>query len=348
MNRKTFIERSAGLMAGILSIPAIGSANFSLDPKKSRQEKEFMLAAVCPPDRFEQMREILKSSSGFRLIRSTPARAIRHNVSAIWIDQHIRKRQKHALRLMNAGIPVLLEPPYYEDLSGFDALQKAAVNSGVLAGTALYHRFLPAAGTTKELLFSGRIGKLTSAQVQINKPEEDFLLPSYSSFPEGPIIVMLSLLQWLLAQPLLAIRISRRETVTQANALSNGVIMAATEDFPVRIATIPGFYDRQGAWNILFYGEKGQIKFGANNLLEIIDETGSRKVISPEDPEKARSAIRMCFNDFVLAVKEQRQPEGKTTDMLTDSLLFHGIKQSLQSGKGELLVELSFGKAIRL
>lgn len=348
MNRRSFIERSALLMAGLFSLPAIRNQAHTIRKKAGIESKEFVFAAICSAGRFEQLKEMLKPSSGIRLVRYSPARAIRRKVSAAWIERGYRQRQKHIIRLLTAGIPVLAEAPYNEGISAFDTLQKTASSVTVPAGIAHYHRFLPACFAARELLLSGRIGKISSVQVQINQPENDPLLPFSPNLPEAPLLVILNLLQWLLSQPLLAIRISRKETAVPASAISSGIIMGAMEDFPVRIATTPDFYDKNGAWSILFIGEKGQIRLGANNLLEIIDASGRWQNLSKEDPNKASISVRMCFEDFALAVKEGRQPEGKTTDMLPDSLLLNGIHQSLQSGKGELLVELPFGKAIRL
>ena len=348
MNRRSFLERSMVLTAGLLSVPAISNKANTIRKETAKEPHEFIFAAICSAARFGQIKAMLGPSAGIRLVRYTSARAIRKKVSAAWIARDYRHRQKHLIRLLAAGIPVLAEAPYLEEISDFDSLQKAACSTSVPAGIALYHRFLPACISARELLSAGRIGKLTSVQVQINQPERDPLLPSYSFLPEAPLLVLLNLLQWLLSQPLLAMRVGRKETATPASAVSNGMSMGAMEDFPVRITTVPNFYENSSAWSMLFIGEKGQIRLGANNLLEIIDTSGAWQRQSGEDLNKASLSIRMCFEDFALAVKEGRQPEGKTTDMLPDCLLLNAMHQSLQTGKGELLVELPFGKAIRL
>lgn len=348
MNRRSFIERIALLMGGFFSLPAIGNHALTIRKKAITKSNEFVFAAICSAARYEQLKEMLKPSSNIRLVRYSPARTIRQKVSAAWIEWGYRHRQKHIIRLLTAGIPVLLEAPYNEELSAFDTLQRKASSVAVLAGIAHYHRFLPASHTARELLLSGRIGKITAVQIQINQPEGDPLLSCYSYLPEAPLLIVINLMQWLLSQPLLAIRVNKKETTVPEFAISRGIIIGAMEDFPVRIATIPDFYDKNGAWSILFIGEKGQVRLGANNLLEIIDQSGRWQKLSKEDPNRSYLSVRMCFEDFALAVKEGRQPEGKTTDMFPDSLLLNGIHQSLQSGKGEILVEHPFGKAIRL
>lgn len=348
MNRRNFIERSAFLVAGLFSLPAISKPVHSAGEKRNTDRKEFVFAAICSTRRFDELKEMLRPSSGIRLVRYSPARAIRRKVSAAWIERDYRHRQRHIIRLLTVGIPVLAEAPYNEGISAFDTLQKTVSAVSVPAGIAYYHRFLPACLSARELLLSDRIGKIVSIQLQINQAENDPLLPANSFRPEASILILANLMQWLLSQPLLAIRVSRKETEVPASAISSSIILGAMEDLPVRIATIPNFYNKNGAWSILFTGEKGQIRLGANNLLEIFDESGKWQNLSKEDPNKASLSVRMCFEDFALAVKEKKPPEGKTTDMLSDSLLYSGILQSLQSGKGELLIELPFGKAVRL
>jgi predicted dehydrogenase len=111
-----------------------------------------------------------------------PARAFEAGADAVYIGTPAHLHAEHAVRALEAGLPVLVEKPFATTLKDATLIAAAAQRSGKFAMEAMWTRFQPAIGAVRRLLSEGAVGtpRLMRAEFCVAT------LPSGSSHhPEG-------------------------------------------------------------------------------------------------------------------------------------------------------------------
>jgi predicted dehydrogenase len=94
-------------------------------------------------------------------------------VDAVYVSTPHHLHYGHTLVAIRAGMHVLCEKPMASSTEQAVAMARAADNAGVLLAIAYYRRFYPVVEKLKEIIGSGRLGTLVSAQV-VN---HDYFIP---------------------------------------------------------------------------------------------------------------------------------------------------------------------------
>lgn len=100
---------------------------------------------------------------------------------------------ENALECVDAGIPALVEKPLATDLAGAQRIVQAGESSGVSLMTGHHRRHNPLIRKAKEIIDSGKLGKVTAAQgtTWFFKPDEYFETEWRTRKGAGPVYINL-------------------------------------------------------------------------------------------------------------------------------------------------------------
>ena len=94
-------------------------------------------------------------------------------VNAVYICTPHHLHRDHAMAALRAGKHVLCEKPLANSTEECKAMVQEARRAAVFLGVAYYRRFYPVIEALRQVLISGRLGRLTSAQVV----KHDYFVP---------------------------------------------------------------------------------------------------------------------------------------------------------------------------
>lgn len=89
---------------------------------------------------------------------SDPMKAFSAGVDAVYIATPAQCHAAHAVRALEAGLPVLIEKPFAANAKDAELIAAAARDTGKFVMEAMWTRFQPAIGKARQLLSEGAIG----------------------------------------------------------------------------------------------------------------------------------------------------------------------------------------------
>lgn len=219
----------------------------------------------------------------------------------------------HAIPLIEAGIPTLIEKPVTADIKDIVELQKAISGSKTPVAIGYCLRYLPSAIKVKELLEKKHLGTLYNASIQIGqylpdwRPSKDYRESvSASKHLGGGALLELSheldYAQWLLGSFTVehAILRSSEELALDVEDISDIILRS---DNNVITYMHLDFIQRSVQRNCSFIGSKGRLDWDLiNNSVTFYGAYGSEVIYS--DPEWDKNKMYMgMIEDFVEMIK---------------------------------------------
>lgn len=223
---------------------------------------------------------------------------------------------QHAIPLLEAGIPTLIEKPVAADVEDTKKLLAVAYHTQTPVAVGYCLRYLPSAQVVKQLLDEESIGTLLNAQVEIGqylpdwRPTKDYrdTVSAQACLGGGALLELsheLDYTQWLLGE--LDVQFSHLRSSTQLGLEVEDLVdtLATTESGAV-VSIHLDFLQRQAFRRCRFVGTQGTIEWDLiKNEVRQTLLTEPSVIYSAPDWDKNQMYLNMIV-DFVAKI------EGKT------------------------------------
>ncbi|NGN98471.1 Gfo/Idh/MocA family oxidoreductase [Grimontia sp. S25] len=221
----------------------------------------------------------------------------------------------HAIELIKAKIPVLIEKPLATSSGDCSAINEAAAQNGALVSVGYCLRYLSSARKMKVLFDQELLGELYHAHIEIGqylpdwRPSKDYR-QCVSARPElgGGALLELShefdYSQWLLGPLVLQHAILRSSSELGLDVEDSADVMTTTAKGAV-VTVHLDFLQRQAYRRCRFVGNKGVVEWDLiGNAIYFTDGQGRRVLYSEPDWDKNQMYLEMV-RDFVRAIDQQ-------------------------------------------
>lgn len=247
-----------------------------------------------------------------------------------------------ARRCLAAGKHTLVEKPLEISLARAETLVTLAQESGRRFGVVLQHRFRPGAVRLRELLAEGALGEIQSGAVRVPwwRPQAGYYdQPGRGTMARdgGGVLLTQAIHAVDLFRSLAGVRsvdaahvkttsVHRIETEDYAAALltlrngAPGLLMATTASYPgsAEVIEINGM---QGCATL----EGGALKVSFHDGREVTVEAEGRSGSGANIMDFSPTAHRALITDFLLAVREERDPIVSGSDALATHRLIEAV-----------------------
>lgn len=169
---------------GIVGIGVIGKRHLDL----ASAEPRCTVAAVCDPD--PRVAESL-SDAGIPHYSSHVEMLDREPLDGVIVAAPTQLHASIGLELVARRIPVLMEKPFTDSVESGIQLANAAASAKIAISVGHHRRYDPAVAAAKEILDSGRIGRLVgvSGTWAVRKPDSYFDVKWRRSPGGGPVLI---------------------------------------------------------------------------------------------------------------------------------------------------------------
>ncbi len=169
---------------GIVGVGSIGRRHLHL----ATAEPGCRVAALADPARAV---ESVAARAGVHCYASHAQMLARENLDGVIVAAPTRLHAPIGVDLASAGIPMLVEKPFADALGAGMELVAAASGEGVPVCVGHHRRFDPAVIAAREILASGRIGRLigVSGLWADRKPGDYFDVPWRREAGGGPVLI---------------------------------------------------------------------------------------------------------------------------------------------------------------
>lgn len=290
----------------MVRIAVIGLGNISI--RHRRNLKQLYPSAIIYG--MSASRQICKEAvSDCDVLVSSIEELIKHQVEFAVIASPATFHAAHAIPLIRAGIPVLIEKPIAASVTDCDAIRVASREYNTPVAVAYCLRYLPSALKVKELLEMQKIGHLYNAIVETGqylpdwRPSKDYR-DCVSSRRElgGGVLLELShefdYIQWLLGP--LTVEYSVLRSSTELGLLVEDVADVVVSSTSGSIATIHlDFLQRKAHRKCRFIGSDGTLEWDLiQNSVTLISAEGVQIIYSDSYWDKNQMYLSM-ITDFV-------------------------------------------------
>ncbi len=244
---------------------------------------------------------------------------------------------QHALPLIEAGIPTLIEKPVTTTIDDARAIQKAIEQYGVPVAIGYCLRYLPSALKLKALLEENKIGTLYNAHIEIGqylpdwRPTKDYrdCVSANKNLGGGALFELsheLDYTQWLLGPLNLqhALLRSSKELSLDVEDIADITVLTDTG----AVATIHlDFLQRKAHRKCSFVGSEGRIDWDLiRNQIMFTTEEETVELYSEPEWDKNQMYISM-IEDFVQMIGQHQHTCIKLDDAVNTVCLIDEIKQ---------------------
>nr|WP_086939821.1 Gfo/Idh/MocA family oxidoreductase [Thaumasiovibrio occultus] len=247
---------------------------------------------------------------------------------------------RHAIALLEANIPVLIEKPLATTSEDCQAICKAAERSGTPVAVGYCLRYLSSALQIKALFEQGILGELYHAHIEIGqylpdwRPSKDYR-ECVSARPElggGALLELsheLDYSQWLLGPLAVQHAILRSSHELGLEVEDSADVMSTTQSGAV-VTIHLDFLQRQAYRRCRFVGQLGALEWDLiGNAIYFTDGEGRRALYSEPEWDKNQMYLEMV-RDFVAATQHQTNQAITLQEASLSVSLIEKIKQQAQ------------------
>ena len=239
----------------------------------------------------------------------------RDDIDAVYVATPNDLHREHALAVIAAGKPALVEKPLATSPQEAGEIAEAARQAGVLAMEAMWVRFTPGIVRLKRLIDNGAIGEIRRMEISVSF-RHAFTAKSRLFDPTGGG----ALLDLGIYPASLAVHLAGMPDSVQATRIPapTGAVMAAGMllRYPAAIATLSCGFDVEGANEIVIVGSKGIITAHRSALcppmisLRRLSDAAAAEERQEAAPLRAKSRLARLPSLRLLAsaVKTRRYP----------------------------------------
>jgi predicted dehydrogenase len=239
---------------------------------------------------------------------------------------------EHAVPLLQAGIPTLIEKPVTSDVEDSQYLKQVAAKTGTPVAVGYCLRYLPSAMKVKELLDAKAIGTLYNAHIEIGqylpdwRPSKDYRdsVSANASLGGGALLELsheLDYSQWLLGPLAVQFAHLRSSDELDLDVEDLADIVATTEAGAV-VNIHLDFLQRKAYRRCRFVGSTSVLEWDliANNVIQI-SASGEEILYSEPAWDKNKMYLNM-LQDFINMTKDNKhscidlQQAGKTVELI--------------------------------
>lgn len=271
------------------------------------------------------------------VIVGSVAEIIEQHVQLVIVASPAPFHSCHAIELLNAGIPVLIEKPLATSNEGCMAIVKAAESSRTPVAVGYCLRYLSSAQKIKDLLGKDSLGELYHAHVEIGqylpdwRPNKDYrqCVSARADLGGGALLELsheFDYTQWLLGPLSLQHAILRSSKELELEVEDSADVMMTTTSGAV-VTFHLDFLQRRAYRCCRFVGSKGALEWDLiENTIYFTGPETRRTLYSEPAWDKNQMYLEMV-RDFVRMV-EQRPNQSITLKEATSSVaLIDQIKQ---------------------
>ncbi len=261
-------------------------------------------------------RVLSESISDCDVIAASVDELIQANIELVIVASPAPFHAKHAIPLIEAGIPTLIEKPVTTTVKDAQAIQQAIAQYHTPVSVGYCLRYLPSALKLKALLEENKIGVLYNAHIEIGqylpdwRPSKDYrdCVSANKNLGGGALFELsheLDYAQWLLGPLKLQHAVLRSSEELELDVEDIADITVSTDTGA--IATIHmDFLQRKAHRKCSFVGSKGRIDWDLiQNQLTLITATETSVLYSEPEWDKNQMYIAM-IEDFVQMIGQNR------------------------------------------
>ena len=252
----------------------------------------------------------------------------------------------HALSLISAGIPTLIEKPVVTDTADLEALMQASQRHQTPIAVGYCLRYLPSAQRMSHLLQAEKIGTLYNATIEIGqylpdwRPDKDFRksVSANAELGGGALFELsheLDYSRWLLGELEVKAAILRSTDTLQLNVEDCVDLLAVSEQGVVTSIHLD-FLQRAAHRRCRFTGSSGSLEWNLiENSITFSDQHGSKMLYQEPSWDKNRMYLDM-IRDFENMVKGKKNQCITLVDAGKTIKLIQNIRQKAQLGSATL------------
>ncbi len=279
-------------------------------------------------------KEVISDSDG---IAASVEELIEADVELVIVASPAPFHAQHAVPLIEAGIPTLIEKPVTTTIDDAQAILQAITQYQTPVAVAYCLRYLPSALKLKALLVGNGIGTLYNAHIEIGqylpnwRPSKNYrdCVSAKRSLGGGALFELsheLDYAQWLLGPLHLQYALLRSSEELDLDVEDIADITTLTDTGVV--ATIHlDFLQRKAHRKCSFVGSNGRIEWDLiQNQLTLTTAAETRVIYSDPEWDKNQMYIAM-IEDFVQMIGQNRHTCTELTEAVTTVHLINDIKQ---------------------
>ncbi|MBK4727342.1 Gfo/Idh/MocA family protein [Pantoea agglomerans] len=247
---------------------------------------------------------------------------VKYQVDFAIIASPATSHAAHAIPLIRAGIPVLIEKPVAASVDDCNAISEASKQHNTPVAVAYCLRYLSSASVVKNLLGTQTIGRLYNALVEVGqylpdwRPGKDFR-NSVSARAElgGGVLLELShefdYIQWLLG-PLIVEHAMLRSSIELGLSVEDVADVVVTSTSGAVVSIHLDFLQRKAHRKSRFIGSDGTLEWDlVQNSVTLISAEGIEVIYCEPDWDKNQMYLNM-ITDFVAHI---HQAENRIIDI---------------------------------
>ncbi len=262
---------------------------------------------------------------------------IKANVEMVIVASPAPFHTLHALPLIEAGIPTLIEKPVTASVASALKIQKAVEKHGTSVAIGYCLRYLPSAQKLKALFSEDKIGKIYNANIEIGqylpdwRPQKDYrdCVSAQKKLGGGALLELsheFDYAQWLLGPLTLQHAILRSSEELSLDVEDMVDVVAITNtDAIVNIHL--DFLQHKATRKCSFIGSKGRLDWDLiSNQLIFTDKTQTVTLYSEPEWDKNQMYIEMII-DFISMIDNKNNNSVKLSEAVNTISFIEEIKQ---------------------
>jgi predicted dehydrogenase len=262
---------------------------------------------------------------------------IRHKVELAIVASPASLHAAHAIPLITAGIPVLIEKPVATSVADCNAIIDASREHNVPVAVGYCLRYLPSAAILKKILDEQKIGHLYNVMIETGqylpdwRPSKDYrTCVSARAELGGGVLLELShefdYIQWLLG-PLRVEHAVLRSSETLGLSVEDTADVLAINASGVIASIHLDFLQRKAHRKCRFIGSEGTLEWDLiQNQVTLISASGAHVIYSDAEWDKNKMYLAM-ISDFVRLIHGEASLSVNLKDATRTVALIEKIKE---------------------
>lgn len=271
---------------------------------------------------------------------------------AVFVTNPISMHISTALAAANAGCNLFIEKPLGHEMSGVDELHDLVKEKNLTCMVGYQQRYHPGYRYIKELIESGALGRLTSADLHFGEwlpgmhPYEDYRISHAARKDQGGGVILclsheIDMAYWLFGAPdkvyAAGGHLSDLETDVEDTAEITLICGNAGRAVPVHLHL--DFLQKPPRRYIHVVGEAGSVLFDyAKNRLEFQKLPDGKSEVISYDSFKRNDMFLGEVTDFINSMKQRTEPPVSLGDGIAVLDICLAAKKSLENGATESLL----------
>lgn len=315
-------------------IAVIGLGNISIRHRRNLKQLYPMASIYGMPASGRPSTELISDCD---VLVTSIDELIKHKVELAIVASPASLHAAHAIPLITAGIPVLIEKPVATSMADCNAISDACREHNVPVAVGYCLRYLPSAAILKKILDEQKIGHLHNVMIETGqylpdwRPSKDYrTCVSARAELGGGVLLELShefdYIQWLLG-PLRVEHAVLRSSETLGLSVEDTADVLAINASGVIASIHLDFLQRKAHRKCRFIGSEGTLEWDLiQNQVTLISASGAHVIYSDAEWDKNKMYLAM-ISDFVRLIHGEASLSVNLKDATRTVALIEKIKE---------------------